>query len=603
MSVKTLLAVLLLALPAWAGPVEQRCTEIDGQPNAQCDCSEPLDTATYTRTVNQCGSAYLMDPDDSEGVGAKECGTLCNGSRQEGGAHDPDVYSHFVAPTGMPVGATVGNVFDWTQPNPNEGSDAIKGRMDLITSATRRVCMRYYMQDKSTVNWGTQPCPPEDPSNSGFKLMQFLYLGELQVSMGGAYGSGFGFWVEGGSHGFSGPDAGDFFPSWDSNPPTSAALRPEDCFNEWCIIELCVAGNVQAGTNLTADYHHRNMSGTHHYDKIGIQIGNSNAGSGITDIQPLMLYGDRCTVGRRFSHVMQASWDNDAGQTIGPAYEIEGGSGGGNPPVGVAISHTPAGNTFTAPIAGITFTATADPLHLGTGPHYRFTLDCNANDAITTPEGDSGSINDATPGPYTFSASACDGIYANASPPNGYAARVTLEDYGTGTVGVDPILSSNSDSEQIIVNGSASQCPAVPPATKGIVTGFKLWDATNSGPNDTVITDPFTAGSTISRAAHPNIAFEAATNTYLSDLTTNHPGSVLIHLDGVRRCENAPPYSSAGDNGPNDFNIDTAALTPDGAHQIIAQSYDTDGCENGPGGGAPPGAAGVPVIVNYTVVP
>jgi len=33
-----------------------------------------------------------------------------------------------------------------------------------------------------------------------------------------------------------------------------------------------------------------------------------------------------------FSHVMAAGWDTDAGQRIGPAYEIEGGAGSPPPP-------------------------------------------------------------------------------------------------------------------------------------------------------------------------------------------------------------------------------------------------------------------------------
>lgn len=56
------LLLVLLATPAFAGPVEQRCADL----GTGCACSEPLDFAGTTEPT--------FDPPDSEGPGAKECG-------------------------------------------------------------------------------------------------------------------------------------------------------------------------------------------------------------------------------------------------------------------------------------------------------------------------------------------------------------------------------------------------------------------------------------------------------------------------------------------------------------------------------------------------
>jgi hypothetical protein len=54
---------------------------------------------------------------------------------------------------------------------------------------------------------------------------------------------------------------------------------------------------------------------------------------------------DTCTGFAAMSHIMAASWSTDAGQRIGAALEIEGGSGAPVPPAGAAPS-APSTPTF-----------------------------------------------------------------------------------------------------------------------------------------------------------------------------------------------------------------------------------------------------------------
>jgi hypothetical protein len=333
------LALAAIAGPASAGPAEQRCTAL----GANCDCSDPLNTTSYTQKLIG-GDFYVADFADSEGTGSKDCGKNNYGDGNRyffEGNHSPQTYFKFPAPTGMPSGNSVSNVLHWTYVPPGDGpSDHGFGRLEVINSSTRRICMRHYEQFS------------DDYNSHSSKIMMIQASGAeiVQITDGGRNGRIIGIvYGNGGDHDKNFPDV---------ELPQANEPRIFDCTTgsgTWCGIEECIAGNIQAGTNLTVDLHFWTTNGAKNYLKTGISATNSSGNGPITNLEPMMMYRGSSLLGgpalgtRKFSHVMQAHWDTNAGQFIGPAAEVEGGSGGS----GGSTGGSTGGTGGTAPVAPV----------------------------------------------------------------------------------------------------------------------------------------------------------------------------------------------------------------------------------------------------------
>ena len=299
--VRKVLAVLLLFICFRASAEEQRCTEL----GSNCDCSEPLGGSF---SVTDIGGSWLTNPDNS--VGDLQCGNSTGDFFD--GNKDPNIYLTNVPASGMPAGSSVTEVYRWSA---TTGIMTGSGRTDKVTSTTRRLCQRVYMKFSSDFSRWT------DCNN---KIMEMVWHnnGSIQSSTS-AQDSPILLRV---TETFPNSDFGNHFPGPDQ-------IGIDQCITTWCRIELCVSGNIQAGTNMTADFYVSTTDGQLQASKTGISLGDTGTGT-LYLLWPLNIFREpafgTCQGYRELSHVMQASWDTDSGQTIGPAYEIEG-SGGGQP--------------------------------------------------------------------------------------------------------------------------------------------------------------------------------------------------------------------------------------------------------------------------------
>ena len=312
------LASLIVMSATESSAQERRCLDL----GANCDCSETLDTiAPHMTTIQSgpnCGAPYCNDPINS--VGDKQCGRTASPPYFFTQNASPSSWT-FVNETEMPFGNSVNTVWQSAARNADQGV----GRMDKITSSTRRFCTRIYTKFSNDFS-GWTSC------NS--KIMEFVWgnTGQMQIST--AFG-GSPLAVNADPD-FSSADGNNHFPS-----PNQVTIN--DCMDDWCRVEMCASGNVLAGSNLSMDMYIATASGSKSGTINDLPFG--TAPGGLSFIWPVMFYREAfqgaCNGTRQFSHVMQASWNTDAGQTIGPAVEIEGGLGGGGGGTNTNTAPTP----------------------------------------------------------------------------------------------------------------------------------------------------------------------------------------------------------------------------------------------------------------------
>ncbi len=302
------LLLVVIAFPA-AAQVEQRCTEL----GANCACSETLDTTSYTTSNN----GAFINPGNST---TKQCGN--NGAFILSGTNAATSYLAFQDETGMPAGNTVSKVWRFAWPNNTVGHGA--DAYGSITSATRRMCNRFYYKLSSDFNGWTSCNDKYMDITYGASTceMQIADLNRVTLTNYPC---------------FSNPVDGQ------NIYPASGGVTRADCMNNWCRIEQCVAGNVQAGTGLTSSFSitQVGVANPKSYSSGPLNVGNA-PGAINQEIRAMMLYREpfagSCTGSRSFSHFMQGVWNTDSAQTIGPAYEIEGGAA---PPTGGTSTPTP----------------------------------------------------------------------------------------------------------------------------------------------------------------------------------------------------------------------------------------------------------------------
>jgi hypothetical protein len=190
---------------------------------------------------------------------------------------------------------------------------------------------------------------------------------------------------------------GNFSGDTGNKIPGPDTITPTECSSTWCRVEMCVSGNVSAGSGLTADFFVDTADGSRSASVTGINLGNAPGSLG--HLWPLNLYREpqngACNGTAAYSHVMQASWDSDSGQRIGAALEIEAGVDSPDPPPEDDPPPPPppeddpppppppeddppqSGSlslTLAAQATGGTLTATSQTAN-GVGP-YQFLFDC-----------------------------------------------------------------------------------------------------------------------------------------------------------------------------------------------------------------------------------
>lgn len=299
--------IAAFVVAAQARAQEARCTELDGTPGADCICSEPLEDTT-TRAIPTAHD-FADSPDATE----------CN---QYGAFLDHNIIDMATVDAfGMPGSTSISRVME----NPGSGGNILW----LYDSASigadeRRRCYRYlvtYSTDFSGVS-NSEACP-----SGRNKMMQITVDGAAhQIQEGGNGGS------------CTGPPVADYANTWlttlgpytDANRSFSPNVEIDDCWTTegWCMVEMCVAGNLQSGTNISLDARITTLS-----DNIAHDLDQTEAVTGAvgTPRGADVFHGPSSApatgngVGTLWmSHWMVASWETDSDQWIGLPDEFNG---------------------------------------------------------------------------------------------------------------------------------------------------------------------------------------------------------------------------------------------------------------------------------------
>lgn len=296
--------LLFAGLAGSATAAERRCDEL----GASCVCSEPLNTSSYSPAG---GNGW--NPADST---TKECNR----------GYPLWVQSDWSPASASGMGLPAGVQYV-ARRGPESGSDStqLSGATAVTTSSTRRVCVRFYTRYSA------------DYQAKNLPTCQANKFSEL--SFGGGNALFHWDWAESGAErftiiNFDANGDGRSDPSY--NMSKTGPLTIEGCRNQWCYAEMCASGNIKDGTGISAEGHVRGLSDGRRVDWnktfIGKACPNGSCSGG--DLSAVMIVNayrqNTCGGSRYISHAIQAQWDSDSNQLIGPAYEIEG--GGGSPP-------------------------------------------------------------------------------------------------------------------------------------------------------------------------------------------------------------------------------------------------------------------------------
>ena len=325
-----------------AGAAEQRCNQL----GANCACSEPLNTPTYTLAA---GANWGWNPADSttkecaiEGLAGAVYSIATLGINTKFGTNDSTILG------ALPAGHTNTYVL--------RGEDGYTGQWFLghqfsgSVSHVRRAMRFYHYYSNPYQQASTASC-----GNNG-KLTQLGPSGGVTTNSAG------GAWAIYSWNASSQPQD-----AWVANPVVKASSAQPDC---------CSAGpgsdaGAQSALSLSKLQGHwvrtemivKNSSGTPGFvfqmymkdvtangpeykvidTSIACSAGVCGAGTGwvapdytanfdppkaLNDFWMDLFRNGTCTGFQAVSHILAAAWDTDAGQRIGAAVEIEGGGGG-----------------------------------------------------------------------------------------------------------------------------------------------------------------------------------------------------------------------------------------------------------------------------------
>jgi hypothetical protein len=584
--------LFVLVAVLWASPIwgqnndssdgENRCDIL----GANCVCAEALNTNLSVESGSAPGKMNWKDPSDSV---TKECSQTSNlaGRTIE--------YCDNCGATRIPVNnATmldalpVGHQVEWAWGGPNFMSGVyFIGSRTVGSQFTKQLAARWYFYHSPDYEFDYEDGKISGVGCHNSKFMQFSGPNSLIDNTDGPIHM----------YNFT-----DFTPAQDccSSGPGPENVTAAELRGKWWRFEAVYTNRAGPdwefqlyGQPITDPGPERLIIDT---TALGTQLNNpvSRTPPQRQDDMLVNMYRSdgTCSGFRAVSHYMLAGWDtDDVSHRIGPAEEVEGTLTVPTLSAALDCSAPDGTNSGSAPLEGVDCVVT--PLLTGTGPDYRFELDCGGDGG--TPE-ETIDIDDAVDptDPQTFE-NDCDAVFDNSGT---YYPTVTYSDF-EDTEGVGTAVETDTASDTIVVNPSASQCPAepeVPPTTSSGVDHVVLWDATNDGSDDDILDADFKSGDTMTAAQADCVAFQGVGNSYM---TANLEGQASMEfiIDGVPQpeCENNPSYSHPPDISELRYNCSSVmAAAAEGAHTLTVVPYDLNGCQ---------GVAGPPKVVNFTIVP
>ncbi len=340
-----LVGLLFLAVPlaALAGGEEQACTDLidDGDSATTCVCSEPLDEGGESfPNVGDHQYDYVQTTDPTDCTGEVAVWIIDTNSDSLEAALEAK----------MPAANTVEYVLKIKahstgfQNNTWIGNGIKTSTPSFSLAGINRLCMRYYYNvtaDYSGTGANNVGCYSERN-----KIFQMTFSGTgdfMQSSETAPSGSG-----------CTGPtadspytrtykqhvlvlNAGSVDQAYNLENPATTDITFFMCQDDWCRVETCVSGDLDATGSKTLEVVETIIDGTEEANNI--YTATSATATGVPPLTGLggdMYHGQTDHVdgpqGHRYmSYFMVAAWDTDSGQFIGAACEVEGGCGGSTP--------------------------------------------------------------------------------------------------------------------------------------------------------------------------------------------------------------------------------------------------------------------------------
>lgn len=269
---------------------ELRCEQLGDA----CRCSEPLNTNAWG-LIDLEWADPVDSPDDTE----------CRGDVDMGSTWYPRLGLEALAESGMPAGNVV--EFVWSNTLPDAESYIVGDWPSREES--KRLCVRVYVRTSGDYqSAGQAACTDAANMELAFRRDDEMMIPRSRVRM---YESGGTFHVE--ALDFGGMARVEV-------PAGGEALGPRDCAG-WCRMEMCLGGELEAGTGITASAYVRTLGGREM--TWSSLVGNAALGRvRIVRIADMTRLGG-CAGERSYSHAIHAEWPADEGQQIGAAAEIE----------------------------------------------------------------------------------------------------------------------------------------------------------------------------------------------------------------------------------------------------------------------------------------
>lgn len=315
-----LFVVLLLPVTANAAGSEARCDEL----GSNCICSEPLNTTTFSNSGT--GAAFWWNPGDTT---TKQCGLF--GSTN--GFIEENTFTHSGVSTGEAINALPSGHTNTYVMQSGSATIGFIGHY-LPATPTERVAMRGYVYYSTDFDFTNE----NSCTNSG-KTFQLGSPGPIMSHTGTPH---LYSWTSGDD--WTSDTAGQPFDCCVKGPGHDAAVENEffDGFRgNWFRYELIVRNTTTTGQTIIQVYRKDVTNDGPEYKIIDTSIattqlvGDNWTSTIASSLSPpaqvrdlwfdLFRHGN-CNGTNALSHIMVAAWSSDAGQRIGAATEIEGGS-------------------------------------------------------------------------------------------------------------------------------------------------------------------------------------------------------------------------------------------------------------------------------------
>lgn len=309
---------------------ESRCNQL----GANCNCSEPMNTATWSDVLN----ATWFNPADTT-VSDKQCASsnaIKGGFYETGaGSLNLQVASSGEALTNLPSGHTNNYV---VRTNDGIGYGFFAGNFEASMPTARR-SVRYYHYWSTNYSFVNEVTGCTN-SNKYMEFGASSVAGPMFTVVGGTwslYGVNTVFNWNRTIDCCVGPGPGNY-----ANGPGTSALK-----GKWYRIEIITHNAAPTGPGTYFEVFIKNVTDNGPELQIldtsqaaNYLLGNWDVNF-TTNLHPIAnidfmsintYRAGTCTGFQAYSHYITAAWSTDAGQRIGAAVEVEGGGGGTNPP-------------------------------------------------------------------------------------------------------------------------------------------------------------------------------------------------------------------------------------------------------------------------------